>query len=88
MITPFRKDQALSDDEHLFNATLSFYRARVEHINGFIVRHGMFRNRFRGYPELLTDAIHTTAQMTSIYLHRYPRYPPHVGAPWPPSVLQ
>ncbi len=80
-MTPYQMDHPLTDNELYLNTIISFYWARVEHINSFFVRHNLFRHCYRGEIDLLYDAVHTTAQMTSIHLHMFPRYAP-VGS-WP-----
>jgi hypothetical protein len=48
----------------------------VKHINSYFVQHNMFHHRYQSGVELLHCAVHTTAHLTSIHLHMYPRYAP------------
>jgi hypothetical protein len=81
ILTPWRKDRKLSDDEAYANTIISFYRARVEHINGAFVRHNLFRGVYRGGIHILHDVVQVTAHMTAASIRQAPRYTP-VG-PWP-----
>ena len=81
ILTPWCKDHRLTAEEALANTIISFYRARVEHINAVLVCHNMFRMVYRGSIPVLSNAVTVTAHMSAAHLRRNIRYTP-VG-PWP-----
>lgn len=70
----------LSLEEYITNEIISHYRSRIEHGNGRIEKHYMFKTAFRGSLDVLSDALHVTAHTTNIYNCMYPAYPP--TGPW------
>lgn len=86
MLTPWRKDRVLSEDEMLANTIISFYRARVEHVNAVLVNHNMFRGVYRGGIHVLEAAVAVTAHMSAAHLRKNIRYP--LVGPWPHHTAQ
>jgi hypothetical protein len=55
---------------------IAFIRARVEHINGYIVRHGMFKGIYRGSIDLLQACMKITVHTSAVVLRTKVRYHP------------
>lgn len=76
IVTLFRKSPDRTFGQIVFNSILAFVRARVEHINGYIVRHGMFKGIYRGSIEKLRDCIKITVHTSAVVLRTKVRYHP------------
>lgn len=86
MLTPWRKDQVLSEDEMLANTIISFYQARVEHVNAVLVNHNMFHGVYCGGIHVLEAAVAVTAHMSAAHLRKNIHYP--LVGPWPHHTAQ
>jgi len=83
--TPIRADQIESAEQGIFNFILQHYRARIEHINAYFVRHNMFRCVFRGTFETLKISAIITAHTSNRYLCENLHY--HPFGFWPHIFL-
>lgn len=81
-LTPYRgiPGKMLSDDQHMTNTIISHYRARIEHINGFVKQHAIFSTKYRGGIQILAKCIDITIHTTNVHLNAFPRYAPY--GPW------
>jgi len=79
MLTPFRhkNKQPLNNEEIYFNALLSHYRARVEHVNAILKSHGIFQGNFRSSINLLTIVVRVLLQFSNVHLKMFPKYEPY-----------
>jgi len=80
VLSPYRKPLS-THNEATFNAVLSFYRSRVEHVIGYLKRHAMFSTPFRGNIGVLSKSMKLAAHTSNVRLKSHARYRP-VG-PWP-----
>jgi len=67
-------------EQEVYTSIHQHYRARVEHINGLFVHHGMFSGRVRSSLETMINCLYVTAHTMNVGLHREIRYSPF--GPW------
>ncbi len=76
IVCPFKRNGQLNYGQFLFNVRLAFVRSRVEHINGYVVRHGMFKQIYRGDIRNLRAAMKVTIHTSAVVLRTKLRYHP------------
>lgn len=80
IVVPYCRNQIRTMSQQFFNHLIAFYRARVEHINGYIVRHNMWRCVYRGHIANLCSAMTITMHMSNVVLKTKIRY--HLIGPY------
>jgi len=82
-LTPYRAPNHgnLCTEYLLFNAVLSHYRARIEHINAVLECHSILKETFRGDIDTIKIAAKILAHTINVEQCRYLKYQPY--GPWP-----
>jgi len=74
VLTPFRKDHILTNEEFTYNIIHSFYRSRVEHAIRRIKYHNMFSQVYRGSWQVLDWAMKVIVHTTNVESRTRPKY--------------
>jgi hypothetical protein len=80
VITPIRKNQIQDDDDIAFNVVIQNYRARVEHVIGFVTHHACFKTAWRGGINTLCNVLSVSINTSNVVLKARPHY--QAIGPW------